>query len=85
MVREVSPAKSQRLPRPSHEEPLRSLDNANISKPRGQAETPVFGQPTKIDSPLNRAAKDVFIQPKKRPEHHRPEVQSSRSCHPKLL
>lgn len=74
MVREVSPAK-----KPSHssqEEPLRTLNN--VSKPRGPPNAPVFGQPSQMESPLGRAAKDVFIQPKQRPEHHRPQVQSSR-------
>lgn len=85
MVREVSPAKTQKLPRSSQEEPLRSLDNANVSKPRGPPGASVFGQPSKMESPLGRAAKDVFIQPKQqRPEHHRPMAHSSRSFRFKL-
>lgn len=84
MVREVSPAKAQRLPGSSQDEPLRPLDSANISKPLRQPPGPVFGQTTKIESPLNRAAKDVFIQPKQRPEHHRPQVQPSKSFESQL-
>jgi len=74
MVREVSPAKPSRSSRLSEDEALRP-DNVNVPKSRGPSA--VFGQPTKIESPLGRALNDVFIKPKNRPEHHRSEVQSS--------
>lgn len=76
MVNERSPAKAPLHPVIPNEQPPKPTDNGFASKPP----QPQFGQPTMPHSPLHRPAQkqsNVFLQPKSRPEHHRP---SDRPC-----
>jgi hypothetical protein len=72
MVKERSPAKVPLRPVEPNDQPQPS--QGNPSKPLSSI--PRFGEPTLPQSPLYRSAQqdhsELFIQPKSRPEQHRP-------------
>jgi hypothetical protein len=85
MVRERSPAKVPLHPVEPNDQPQPS--QGNPSKPLSSI--PRFGEPTLPQSPLYRSAQqdhsELFIQPKSRPEQHRPKEKHGTSFAAKQL